>query len=313
MNISKMRHKNEFFMAIVFAVLFLVFSFSGSNFFSLTNIMNLFSQMSILGLLTLGMSASMFSGGMDLSIGAICSLCTVLLSTLIGTYGMNEALAVLIVLAAAVCCGVFNGVFIGYFKINSMLVTLGSQSLFTGIGLVVSKGITVSMPTDRFALFGRLRIAGVVPFQIVILLIALLISILIFNYTMTGRRIYLIGTNAEVAKFSGINLPRNIVFTYVFSAVAAFLAALVITSRVSSGRADVAAAQVLKAVSASVFGGVSTLGGIGTMGGAMLGAAVITLVVNGMDMMNISAFWQQISTGVLLLIVLAFRHARKKE
>ena len=85
-----------------------------------------------------------------------------------------------------------------------------------------------------------------------------------------------------------------------------------ITSRVSSGRADVAAAQVLKAVSASVFGGVSTLGGIGTMGGAILGAAVITLVINGMDMMNISTFWQQISTGILLLIVLALRHARRK-
>jgi len=109
-----------------------------------------------------------------------------------------------------------------------------------------------------------------------------------------------------------VNIPRNIIYTYVFSASMAFLAALVITSRVSSGRADVAAAQVLKAVSASVFGGVSTLGGIGTIGGAVLGAAVITLVVNGMDMMNISAFWQQIATGVLLLIILTFRHARRR-
>lgn len=312
MNISKIRHKNEFFMALVFVFLFLVFSLIGSSFFTLTNIMNLFSQMAILGLLTLGMSASMISGGMDLSIGAICSLCTVLLSTLIGTYGMNEFQAVILVVIAAAACGILNGVLIGYFKINSMLVTLGTQSLFTGIGLVVSKGITVSLPTDRFALFGRYRIFGVVPFQIIILLIAVCVAILLFNYTIVGRRICLIGSNPEVARFSGVNLPRNIIFTYIFSALAALLAALVITSRVSSGRADVAAAQVLKAVSASVFGGVSTLGGIGTMGGAILGAAVITLVINGMDMMNISTFWQQISTGILLLIVLALRHARRK-
>lgn len=312
MRTANLRHKNELIMGAVFAAMFLVFSLIGGNFFTLTNIMNLFSQMAILGLLTLGMSGSMISGGMDLSIGALCSLCTVLLSTLIGAYGMNETQAVLIVLLAAVCCGVFNGILIGFFKINSMLVTLGTQSLFTGIGLVVSKGITVSMPNDRFELFGRFRIAGVVPFQIVILLAAVLLSILVFNYTTVGRRIYLIGANPEVARFTGVSIPRNIIYTFVFSASMAFLAALVITSRVSSGRADVAAAQVLKAVSASVFGGVSTLGGIGSMGGAILGAAVITLVVNGMDMMNISAFWQQISTGILLLTILAFRHARRR-
>ena len=312
MNIKQMRHKNELIMGLVFAVLFLVFSLGGNNFFSLTNIMNLFSQMAILGLLTLGISASMISGGLDLSIGALCSLGTVLLSTLIGVYNMSVAPAVLLVLTATLLCGMFNGFLVGYLKINSMLVTLGTQSLFTGIGLVVSKGITVSMPNDRFELFGRHRIGGIVPFQIVILLVAVMISILIFNYTAFGRRIYLIGSSPVVARFSGMNLKRNILLVYVFSAFMAFLAALVITSRASSGRADIAAAQVLKAVSASVFGGVSTLGGIGTLGGAILGAAVIILVVNGMDMMNISSFWQQISIGGLLLIVLALRHARRR-
>ena len=312
MNIKQIRHKNELIMGLVFSVLFLVFSLGGNNFFSLTNIMNLFSQMAILGLLTLGISASMISGGLDLSIGALCSLGTVLLSTLIGVYNMSVAPAVLLVLTATLLCGMFNGFLVGYLKINSMLVTLGTQSLFTGIGLVVSKGITVSMPNDRFELFGRLRIGGIVPFQIVILLVAVMISILIFNYTAFGRRIYLIGSSPVVARFSGMNLKRNILLVYVFSAFMAFLAALVITSRASSGRADIAAAQVLKAVSASVFGGVSTLGGIGTLGGAILGAAVIILVVNGMDMMNISAFWQQISIGGLLLIVLALRHARRR-
>ena len=312
MNIKQIRHKNELIMGLVFSVLFLVFSLGGNNFFSLTNIMNLFSQMAILGLLTLGISASMISGGLDLSIGALCSLGTVLLSTLIGVYNMSVAPAVLLVLTATLLCGMFNGFLVGYLKINSMLVTLGTQSLFTGIGLVVSKGITVSMPNDRFELFGRLRIGGIVPFQIVILLVAVMLSILIFNYTAFGRRIYLIGSSPVVARFSGMNLKRNILLVYVFSAFMAFLAALVISSRASSGRTDIAAAQVLKAVSASVFGGVSTLGGIGTLGGAILGAAVIILVVNGMDMMNISAFWQQISIGGLLLIVLALRHARRR-
>ena len=306
------RHKNELVLACIFLALFVAFSLASANFFSVTNVMNLFSQMSTLGLLTLGMAASMISGGMDLSVGALCSLSTVLCATFIGVKGMDIALSVLLVFALALLCGLFNGILIGYFKIDAMLVTLGTQSLFTGIGLVISKGITVSIPTDRFGLFGRYRLFGVIPFQILLLFFAIAVSILLFNFRIAGRRIYLIGSNREVARFAGINIPRNIVFTYVFSAAMAFLAALVMASRVSSGRADVAAAQVLKSVSAAVFGGVSTLGGIGTLGGAMLGAAVITLISNGMDMMNLSTYLQQISTGAILLVVLAFRHMRRK-
>ncbi|NLF26742.1 MAG: ABC transporter permease [Clostridiales bacterium] len=306
------RHKNELVLACIFLALFVVFSLSSANFFSVTNVMNLFSQMSTLGLLTLGMAASMISGGMDLSVGALCSLSTVLCATFIGVKGMDIALSVLLVFALALLCGLFNGILIGYCKIDAMLVTLGTQSLFTGIGLVISKGITVSIPTDRFGLFGRYRLFGVIPFQILLLFFAIAVSILLFNFRIAGRRIYLIGSNREVARFAGINIPRNIVFTYVFSAAMAFLAALVMASRVSSGRADVAAAQVLKSVSAAVFGGVSTLGGIGTLGGAMLGVAVITLISNGMDMMNLSTYLQQISTGAILLVVLAFRHMRRK-
>jgi ribose/xylose/arabinose/galactoside ABC-type transport system permease subunit len=249
---------------------------------------------------------------MDLSVGALCSLSTVLCATFIGTHGMNAALAVILVFGVALVCGLFNGILIGYFKIDAMLVTLGTQSLFTGIGLVISKGITVSIPTDQFGLFGRYKLFGILPFQILLLFFAIAVSILLFNFRIAGRRIYLIGSNREVARFAGINIPRNIVFTYVFSASMAFLAALVMASRVSSGRADVAAAQVLKSVSAAVFGGVSTLGGIGTLGGAMLGVAVITLISNGMDMMNLSTYLQQISTGAILLVVLAFRHMRRK-
>ncbi|MEG1845066.1 MAG: ABC transporter permease, partial [Clostridia bacterium] len=143
------RYKNEWVLGMIFIALFVVFSVTGQNFLTLTNVMNLFSQMTTLGLITLGMAASLFSGGMDLSIGAICSLCTVLLATFIGTMGMNTVLASLLVLMIALACGAFNGLLIGKFKINSMLVTLGTQSLFTGIGLVASKGITVSIPTDR--------------------------------------------------------------------------------------------------------------------------------------------------------------------
>lgn len=310
--LKQAKNKNEIVLALIFILIFLVFSLISKHFFTLTNVMGLFSQMVELGLLTLAMAASMLSGGMDLSISAICSLCTVMLGIFIGRAGMPNAVAVLLTLVIALLCGAFNGFLVGYLKVNSMLATLGTQSLFAGIGLVVSNGVTVSIPNTTFALFGRTKLFGFFPLQILLLLLAIVAAVLVFNYLIVGRRIYLIGSSLEVARFSGINLRKNLFITYMFSAVMAFVASLVFASKISSGRADVADGLLLKTVSASVFGGVSTLGGIGTIGGAMLGAAVITIISNGLDMINASSYLQQVVIGALLLIVLAFRHAKKK-
>lgn len=310
--LKQAKNKNEIVLALIFVLIFLVFSLISKHFFTLTNVMGLFSQMVELGLLTLAMAASMLSGGMDLSISAICSLCTVMLGVFIGRVGMPDAVAVLLTLAVALLCGAFNGFLVGYLKVNSMLATLGTQSLFAGIGLVISNGVTVSIPNTTFALFGRTKLFGFFPLQILMLFLAIVASVLVFNYLIVGRRIYLIGSSVEVARFSGINLRKNLFITYMFSAAMAFVASLVFASKISSGRADVADGLLLKTVSASVFGGVSTLGGIGTIGGAMLGVAVITIISNGLDMINASSYLQQVVIGALLLIVLAFRHAKKK-
>ena len=310
--LKQAKNKNEIVLALIFILIFLVFSLISKHFFTLTNVMGLFSQMVELGLLTLAMAASMLSGGMDLSISAICSLCTVMLGIFIGRAGMPNAVAVLLTLVIALLCGAFNGFLVGYLKVNSMLATLGTQSLFAGIGRVVSNGVTVSIPNTTFALFGRTKLFGFFPLQILLLLLAIVAAVLVFNYLIVGRRIYLIGSSLEVARFSGINLRKNLFITYMFSAVMAFVASLVFASKISSGRADVADGLLLKTVSASVFGGVSTLGGIGTIGGAMLGVAVITIISNGLDMINASSYLQQVVIGALLLIVLAFRHAKKK-
>ena len=310
--LKQAKNKNEIVLALIFILIFLVFSLISKHFFTLTNVMGLFSQMVELGLLTLAMAASMLSGGMDLSISATCSLCTVMLGIFIGRAGMPNAVAVLLTLVIALLCGAFNGFLVGYLKVNSMLATLGTQSLFAGIGLVVSNGVTVSIPNTTFALFGRTKLFGFFPLQILLLLLAIVVAVLVFNYLIVGRRIYLIGSSLEVARFSGINLRKNLFITYMFSAVMAFVASLVFASKISSGRADVADGLLLKTVSASVFGGVSTLGGIGTIGGAMLGVAVITIISNGLDMINASSYLQQVVIGALLLIVLAFRHAKKK-
>ncbi len=311
--LNKTISNNEVLLGIFALLLFIAFSFSSSYFFRLGNIMQLTAQLVELGLLTLAMSASIISGGMDLSIGAMTSLSTVLLSIFMGTMGMNMWVSILIAMIIALICGVLNGFLCGFLKINPMLATLGTQALYTGIGLVVSKGVTIQCIREEFFFFGQGRIVGLLPFQTVILIVVVALSVVLISHSIWGRRIYLIGSSPEAARFAGINYEWNIMLVYIYSAFMSFICAIIIASRISGGRADVADPLVLQSVSAAVFGGISITGGAGNIIGAMIGVIIFTLVSNGMNMMNASQFLQQIIIGSILLAVLIFRYFTKKK
>jgi len=310
--VNKMANNNEVILTLFAIFLFTCFSFSSPYFFRIGNLMQLTAQLVELGLMTLAMSASIISGGMDLSIGAMASLFTVLLATFMGKMGMPMWIAILITFIISLVCGILNGLLCGRLKVNPMLATLGTQALFTGLGLVISKGVTIQCINEKFFFFGQGRIGGLLPFQTVILIITAIISVILITKTKWGRRIYLIGSNNEAAKFAGINFELNIILVYVFSAIMSFICAIVITSRISGGRADVADPLVLQSVSAAVFGGISITGGSGNILGAMIGVVVFTLVSNGMNMMGASQFLQQVIIGSILLIVLMFRQLIKR-
>jgi ribose/xylose/arabinose/galactoside ABC-type transport system permease subunit len=308
-----MINNNEIMLGIFALLLFISFSFASSYFFRLGNLMQLTAQLVELGLLTLAMSASIISGGMDLSIGAMTSLSTVLLAIFMGTMGLNMWVSILLAFLIAMICGALNGFLCGFLKINSMLATLGTQALFTGIGLVISKGVTIQCFREEFLFFGQGRIGGLLPFQTVILILAATLSVLLISNSIWGRRIYLIGSSPEAARFAGINQEWNIMLVYIYSALMSFICAIIVTSRISGGRADVADPLVLQSVSAAVFGGISITGGSGNILGAMIGVIIFTLVSNGMNMMGASQFLQQIIIGSILLAVLIFRYFTKKQ
>lgn len=310
--LNKMASNNELTLIFFALLLFIGFSFASPYFFRLGNLMQVTAQLVELGLMTLAMSASIISGGMDLSIGAMTSLYTVLLATFMGSMGMSMWVAILLTLVVSLLCGMLNGFLCGYLKINSMLATLGTQALFTGLGLVISKGVTIQCLNEKFFIFGQGRIGGLLPFQTVILIITAVFSIILISRSKWGRRVYLIGSSGKVAKFAGINYEWNIMLVYVFSAIMSFICAIVITSRISGGRADVADPLVLQSVSAAVFGGISITGGAGNITGAIIGVIVFTMVSNGMNMVGASQFLQQIIIGSILLVVLMLRQLVKR-
>lgn len=303
---------NEFVLTILCALLFLGFAIGSPYFLRSGNMISLLTQFVELGLLTLAMSASILSGGFDMSIGTMTSMLTVILATLMGPLGWPPLLALPVALIIALLCGALNGFLCGYLKLAPMLATIGTMSLFTGVGMVISKGNTVNCLVPSFYLFGQGKLFGVIPMQFLIFLFAAAAAIVIFNHSRFGRRIYLLGTSAEVSRFTGVKCEKNIALVYVFDSVMCFLCAVILTSRMCSGRADVGDPMVLQSVSAAVFGGISIKGGAGNIIGAILGVIVFSLISNGMNLLGVSAFVQQIIQGALLLGILTFRVAMNK-
>lgn len=297
--------ENEIMLMIILAVLAVIFSVLSKSFFTINNIMQIFVQMAELSLLTLGMSICIISGGFDLSIGAMTGLGSVSLALLICAE-INMWISIVLVFFMLVVCGMFNGFIVGYLNIDSMLATLGTSSLFTGIALLVSKGVAVSGLPEEFFVFGQ-GYVGVVPYQSIILSVVLTVSVVLLNYTKWGRNIHLIGSNAESAHFAGIDLKKNTMFVFVYSAVMSFFASLILTSRLSTGRADLGNSYALQSVSAAIFGGVDIGTGEGNLIGAILGVAIFAVISNGLNMLDFSQYIQQIVIGFTLIAVLSYK------
>ncbi|MDD3269541.1 MAG: ABC transporter permease [Syntrophomonadaceae bacterium] len=302
---------HEMTLLFILIVLGIAFSIFSESFFKIGNMLAISAQMAELSLLTLGMSVCIISGGFDLSIGAMAGLSSVCLAVLISS-GMDMGLTIILVLGLLLLCGLINGILIGYLRINSMLVTLGTSSVFMGIAIVISQGRAISGLTEEFAVFGQ-QYLGVIPVQTMILIVILAFSFLILSYSTWGRRIYLIGSNYEVARFAGINCGFNIMLVYVYSAAMAFLASLILTSRLATGRADLGETYVMQSVAAAVFGGIGINGGSGNLAGAILGVAVFVIISNGFNMLDFSQYAQQIVIGSILIVFLAYRAQRNQE
>jgi ribose/xylose/arabinose/galactoside ABC-type transport system permease subunit len=292
-------NQNTVILLTFLAIILVLFSIISSGFFKFSNFVQISAQMVELALLTIGMSICVISGGFDLSIGSLAGLGSVCMAMMI-TAGLNIWLAILITGLIVIICGVFNGLLVGYLNLNPLLVTLATSSVYAGIALGISSGKAISGLPESFFIFGQ-GYFWFIPVQVIILVVVLIVSIILINYTPWGRRVYLIGSNPQVARFTGIDMGWNTLLIYVYSAFMAFLASIVLTSRFATGRADLGSTYVLPAVSATVFGGVKVSGGYGSVLGAIIGVATFAVISNGFNMLDFSQYAQQIVVGIILI------------
>ena len=290
-------NKNVILIYILLALIIIV-SLYDPKFLSKSNIQNLMQQISVLGILSLGMNILMISGGLDLSIGMniSLSLCTI---TVLFSKGINLFLALLIGFFISVFCGFVNGIIIAKSNGLPFVITLGTMSIFNGIALVITGGESYSI-SGKFTYIGQGKI-WIFPVSIIIFFIILILTFIILNMSKLGRLIFAIGGNEKAAYFSGIKVDRVKILLYTLNGIIVGLAALVLLSRLGSAVPATGSGYELRTIAAVVIGGTSLFGGSGGVLGCFLGITLMGIISNALNMLNVSYFYQGTILGIIII------------
>lgn len=294
----------KFSTLFILIVLIIVFSVASSNFLRMDNLLNVLRQVAVIGILAAGMTYVIISGGMDLTVGAYLGLSGVVIAKLMGA-GVTAPLAVLLTMVVLTVIGVITGALIVGLNVSAMVITLGMMTVVRGLAYIISNGLPIYDIPESIVFLGQGYVAGI-PVPVIIMLILVAIMGVILKYSYFGRYVYAIGGNVEAAKLAGLSVKKITISLYGISAFLASIAGIVLTGRVSSGAPASGTGTEMDVVTAVVIGGISVNGGKGSMFGAFLGAVIIGILSNGLTIMNVGEYYQQVVKGAVLILAVAF-------
>ena len=280
-------------MVIVIAILKPMFIKPG-------NLLNIFTQISINGLIAYGMCLAITTGGIDLSVGAQLALVSCNLGQLVGVRGMNLGMAVIAAVAVAGLFGFLNGVLISKFDMFPFVVTLSMQLIIRSIAQIISEGKAVSMAENSFKAIYSGKF-GPVPRPIIYLAIVVIVMYIVMHWTRFGRYVYAVGGNVNAAIASGVSVFWTKTMCYTISGILAGIAGVIFTSKTGSAQSNIGIGYETDAVAACVLGGTSFAGGISTAPGVLLGAIIIGCIYNGMNFLRIDSYYQSLAKGVVII------------
>lgn len=283
-------------------VLCVIIALINPVFLTSNNLLNILRQTSTNLYLALAMTMIIILGGIDLSVGSIMAVTGVVTTMLIALMGMPVIVAVAAGILVGMAIGAVNGYIAATTIIPPFIITLATMNIARGAAYVLTDGQPVRVMSDSFNFIGSGYIGGILPMPVLYLLILLIISYLLMNKTKLGRYMYAVGGNPEAARFSGINIKKIKFFAYTFSGFMAAVAGIVLASRMFSGQPTAGNAAELDAIAAVVLGGTSMTGGYGKIGGTVIGALIIGVLSNGLNLMGVSSFWQYIVKGIVILV-----------
>lgn len=298
----------RFGLLLALIVMVVVLSLVSDRFLTTSNVLNVLRQISVNAIIAFGMTVVIIGAGIDLSVGSLLALVGVSAALLATTTSLPVWLVLLIALAVGTGLGLFNGLIVGYAGVAPFIVTLAGLTIFRGATLVLTDGKPVSgLPP----LFGRLGYGTFlkIPMPVWVMVAVLIVTYVVLRHTPIGRAVYAVGGNREAARLSGIPVRRVLAFTYAFSGLMVAVAAIVLTGRLNSAQPTAGQAFELDAIAAVVVGGTSLFGGRGSVWGTLVGALIIGVINNGMNLLNVSSFYQQIVKGGVILAALLIDRA----
>ena len=285
---------------VVFIIICLILSFISPQFLTVSNWTIIITQASINALLAFGVTFVIITGGIDLSLGSMVAVTGVTAAMLAHPNTFPIALPIFAGLLSGLLMGVFNGFIIIKSNIAPFIVTLGTMTIVRGLALILSKGRPVSNLSDSFNFIGGGNVLGI-PFPIIVLILIFAICSITLKKTLLGRYIYAVGGNEQAARASGINVNQVKMAVYSISGLLAGLAGILLTSRITTGQPNAGASFELDAIAAAVIGGTSTSGGTGTMTGTLVGVLLIGVINNGLDLLNVTSYYQQVVMGIIII------------
>lgn len=290
---------DQFGIAIVLALLVLLMICLSDSFLQIENIRNVLRQVSMVAICGIGMTFIMLAGEIDLSVGSVIAV-SCIASTGMMVAGVNMYVSIAFGLLMSALCGCINGLVHTYGKVPSFIVTLGMLSVARGFVLVYTNSYPITGLPEEFAFFGK-GYVGPVPTPVIIMALCYAVGIIVLKYTPFGRDVFAIGGNIEAARLSGISVRPSKVAIMTIGGLASGIAGIILASRMFSGQPSAGNGYELQAIAAATIGGTSAIGGRGNLVGTFIGALIIGVINNGLNLMGVQTYWQMICQGAVIV------------
>jgi ribose transport system permease protein len=305
---------------VILLLLVLVFAVTTPNFLTSRNLLNILRQFAVPAMLAVGQTLVIVTAGIDLSVASTAALAGSIMAVSFAHWGLAAPIAILLGLAAGFAVGGFNGFVVTRWRVPDIIATLGTFSAVRGVALLVTGGLPV--PTfelvvegrrlpDSISLLGADSI-GPVPLIAVAAAVVALVGAWILNRTKLGRSALAVGGNREAAHASGISISRTKMSVYLLSGLFASIAGMLLAGRLSSANALMGEGMELQSIAAVVVGGTALFGGEGSVGGTIIGVLIIGVLSNGLNILGVSEFWQRVSNGLIIVLVVALDQWRRR-
>lgn len=296
-------------VGVFLVVVVAAFGVFAPNFWTVGNAGTIIITASVIMLASLGQLLVVISGGFDLSIGGVLPLSAVVFA-LLTTAGLPLILAAAICLVLGVAVGLIHTFFIVYLKINPLIATLATMSITAGLAFTLANGQTLTVPAEA-GLLGD-RAIGTLPWHVIVMVILVIVMHIVLAHTSLGRRIYMVGGNGEAARLAGIRVTAIGGSVYVFSGFFAALAGIVMASQLLASNGGMGSTITMQSLAAVVLGGAALTGGRGSVPGAVIGVLLLGVIANGMSILHVPTFYQQVVTGLVLLAAVTLSRLQER-